>query len=60
MAQKVEIELEGAKGITFNAGADTNDRIDIEHIALSADDTVTLAALIKDGETLTVTIKKKG
>jgi len=60
MAQKVEIELEGGQGLTYNAGADSNDRIIIEQLHLNADDATTLAALIKGGETLTITIKKKG
>ena len=60
MADKVNIELEGGKGMTFHAGPDSNDRIIIEHVSLSADDATTLAALIKSGETLTVTIKQKG
>ena len=60
MADKVEIELEGGKGVTYHAGADSNDRIIIEHVSLGADDATALAALIKSGETLTVEIKEKG
>ena len=60
MADKVDIELEGGKGITFHAGADANDRVVIEHFGLGADDATVLTALIKSGEALTVTIKEKG
>ena len=60
MADKVEIELAGNDGITVHTGTDANDRIIIEHIHLSAEDATTLAALIKSGEALKVTIKKSG
>lgn len=60
MADNVEMELEGGKGITYHANPDSNDRIIIEHIGLDAECAATLAALIKSGETLTVEIKEKG
>ena len=60
MADKVDIELTDGKGITYNAGVDSNDRVIIEHFVLSADDAAELTAILKSGETLTVTIKQKG
>jgi len=60
VANKVEIELENGKGVTFKAGSDSSDRIIIEGVQLSTDDVTKLGELVKSGQTLTVTIKQKG
>ena len=60
MSEKVELELENGKGVTFKAGSDSADRIIIEGVQLTADDVTKLGELVKSGQTLTVTIKQKG